>query len=94
MNLDDTKNPNEVSTLEDLCIRSWLVAANRQLVGQRLDTLQSSQDTLSGILKESLGGVSSINTRTKMMKKLVDVRFLILLSKEHCNTSSPVNKVG
>eukprot|EP00092_Neocalanus_flemingeri_P016769 GFUD01018137.1.p1 GENE.GFUD01018137.1~~GFUD01018137.1.p1 ORF type:complete len:556 (-),score=107.62 GFUD01018137.1:36-1703(-) len=84
---------NSVQSLEDISITAWMMVANRCLVGHRLESLHAVQDTLAGLLRDSLGGVSSINTRSKMMQKLVDVRFLIALSKEHSAGSSSVNKV-
>ena len=83
-----------VPSLEDLSINAWLMVANRCLVGHRQDSLHGVQDILAGLLRDSLGGVSSINTRSKMMERLVDVRFLIALSKHHSVGSSSVNKVG
>ena len=91
MEVDDALSIADVPSLEDLSIRSWMMFANRCLVGFRQESVV--QDTLAGVLRESLGGVSSINTRSKMMERLVDVRFIIPLSKEHSPLSSAVNKV-
>jgi hypothetical protein len=89
----DALSAGDVTSLEDLSIRSWLMFANKCMMGLRQDPLHVVQDTLGGVLRESLGGVSSINTRTKMMERLVDVRFIIPLSKEHSPLTYAVNKV-
>ena len=94
MEVDDALSVGDVPSLEDLSIRSWLMFANKCMVGLRQESLHVVQDTLAGVLRESLGGVSSINTRSKMMERLVDVRFIIPLSKEHSPLSSAVNKVS
>ena len=84
----------DVPSLENLCITAWLIAANRCLVGNKHDSLHAVQDILAGLLRDSLGGVSSKNIRSKMMERMVDARFLIALSKQHSVTTSSVNKVG
>ena len=93
MDVDVILLTNNVSSLEDLSIMTWMMVANNCLVGQRQDYLHVVQDALASLLRDSLGGVSSINTRSKMMERLVDVRFLIALSKQHSLGSSAVNKV-
>ena len=70
------------------------MAVKRNMVGVTQKTLPAVQEELAGDLSEILGGVSSVNTRLKMMKELVDVRFLTALSKEHTPASSAVNKVS
>ena len=93
MELDVALSMGSAPTLEDLSIKSWLMATNRSMVDVTQKTLPAVQDELAGDLSEILGGVSSVNTRLKMMKELVDVRFLTALSKEHSPVSSAVNKV-
>ena len=82
-----------IMSLEELCLQSWLVMANKSIVGLKQEFLLNVQESLSNVLKSSLGGLSSINIRSKMFDTLVDVRFLSKLASIHFQAPSAVNNV-
>jgi hypothetical protein len=69
-----------MNSLEDLCIGAYLEAVCRAAAGLRSrraeDGIRWLRQTVRANLAESLGGVSSVNVRTKMLARLQDVPFL------------------
>ena len=82
-----------LSSLEDMCIKTWLKTASASMMYSVNNKHDEIQESLAGVLREVLGGVCSTNIRLKMMEALVDVRFLIDLCKNHSRVPSVVNKV-
>jgi len=71
-----------VTNLEDICIYSFLSSVNTA-VAKSGGGPECAQQHYRRLLGETLGGVSSINLRKKMMDRLEDVKFLVHLSQVH-----------
>ena len=93
MAADGAQDGRLVTSLEDMCIKTWLRAASSCMVDRVNHRQVEVQEFLAGVLREVLGGVCSTNIRMKMMEALVDVRFLIDLCRNFARVSVGVNKV-
>lgn len=71
-----------VTNLEDICIVSFLSSVNKA-VAKSQGGAECVRKAYRKLLGETLGGVSSINLRKKMMDRLEDVKFLVHLSQVH-----------
>jgi len=71
-----------VTNLEDICIVGFLSSVSRA-VARSGDGCERLQKAYANLLGETLGGVSSINLRKKMLDRLTDVKFLVHQSQLH-----------
>jgi hypothetical protein len=84
------------SSLEDLCIAAYLQAlcnASADLLSRRSasgDQIGALRQAARASLGEILGGVSSVNVRTKMVARLRDVPFLVRVGQPYLKLGQPL----
>jgi hypothetical protein len=82
------------SSLEDLCIAAYLQALCKASAALRRrrseDQISALRQAVRASLGESLGGVSSVNVRSKMMARLRDVPFLVRVGQPYVKLGRPL----
>ena len=83
-----------MASLEDLCIAAYLQFVCQAAAGLRHrraeDKIGLLRQSVRASLGESLGGVSSVNVRSKMIARLRDVPFLVRVVQPYVRLARPL----